>query len=362
MLHLDPPAPPRKRLAAALVLASLALALASAQTWRERQVLRRAARELAACERTCALDAVPEDTTSGLDPEHDELVDPAPILDPARAHQALLTTPLEVLCSPTDLRRTRLRDALTAGAPNLVHIWTAPCAACDAELPLLAAMFDALDDGLRQRVAFLPVDGVDSSAPAEDYRRARELDMPAAPLALVDRSINGPQLLRALARILALQGQAGPELYPTSFVLDCKSQLRWVRRGALDREETEELAALLAQLDEDGACRLTPRPPLLCKRGRHPPPPPRPGGELPPAPPADPTAASTPSVPELPPPEPPATPEPAPEPPRPPRDPAAPPAATHHPDMEHCLGSCNKPRVCFTDDTGVLCSTPPSPV
>jgi hypothetical protein len=240
----------RKRTTAALVLASCAVTVVSAVTFRERQAVQRASAELAACERAC-MGPAPDRSGAGFHV-------PARTLPAPQAIPDILAVPLEVSCDGGDVRDATLGLAAAPGVVHLVNLWQLSCPGCIREFPLLARALDRAGRGVR----FLPVDDPGIRPPASDYAVARARHgMPAPGLALIDRGLDGARLLPALGPLLA----GTPPVYPLSFVLDCDEQLRWWKVGALDEAEADALADLLVRLRDESACRPDVPPPDVCR-------------------------------------------------------------------------------------------------
>jgi hypothetical protein len=344
----------RQRITAVLVLASCAVTVVSAVTWRERQLLRRAGAQLATCERRCD-EVRPVLAPRITYPAH--FPDPAPLVGPT-----LLDVPLEVLCPAGDLRETTLDDATTPGAPHLVNLWQLSCRMCKQEFPLFERALAAGEGAPHTR--FLPIDDVALGHPASDYTTARASHgMPTPSLALVDRGPDGGLLLPALqsfARDIALPGGTDHLVYPLSFVLDCDRRLRWWKVGGVSDAEADELAALLDTLRDEPTCRPDAPPPSVCvdpRRARKPRRVVRTGETRQPD---TVDAISDPS----PPPEPtPAPPEPAPRAPAPPPTRPAQPALTGRTFTTRKLcedAGCARPKVCAAADGGLFACTQPT--
>jgi hypothetical protein len=338
----------RKRLTAALVLASCAVTVVSAVTFRERQALQRATAELAACERAC-LDAAPDPGGAGFHV-------PARVLAEPRAIPDILAVPLEVACDGGDVRDATLDLAAAPGVVHLVNLWQLSCKGCIRELPLLARALDRAGGAAR----FLPVDDPGIRPPASDYAIARARHgMPAPTLALIDRGLDGARLLPAFGPLLA----GTPSVYPLSFVLDCERKLRWWKVGALDDAEADALADLLVRLGSEAVCRPDVPQPDVCRdpararvvrrdrvkreRPLETPPLAPPEPPLPDAVPVEPDPPEPAPEPVEPPPQP--TPAPRPEPPR------------LYPSREACQAECRAERhTCQIAPRGAYqCAPPP---
>ncbi|MDC0669260.1 TlpA family protein disulfide reductase [Nannocystis radixulma] len=248
----------RKRITAALVLASCAVTIAGAVTWRERQTLRRAALELAACERTCGLDRRPAEAASFFVPAQ-TLAAPLAVPD-------VMSAPLEVLCPDGDIRETTLARAAVTGAVHLVNLWQISCPSCKREFPLLGRALERAGGAVR----FLPIDGPSIRPPDDDYHVARSKHgMPAPTLALLERGQDAqlfPALRPLVEGVPLAAGQ--PMVYPFSFVLDCDARVRWWKLGAVDDREVDVLADLLVDLRSEAACRDDAPLPTACRDSR----------------------------------------------------------------------------------------------
>lgn len=355
----------RQRITAVLILATCAVTLAGAATWRERQVLRRNAAQLIACERRCE-EVRPAVGPRVTFPAH--FPGPTQLLGPA-----ILDLPLEVLCPAGDIRETDLGSAAPVGAPHLVNLWQLSCRVCKDEFPLFARALAAGEALPHTR--FLPIDDVAIGHPADDYASATaEHGMPAPALALVDRGRDHERLLPALqryARDTALPGGDTHLVYPLSFVLDCDQRLRWWKIGGIDEPEAADLAALLDRLRDEPSCRPDASPPSVCsdpspRKHRRPlrhPDPRRPDGApstAEPPPPVPPPVAEPPP-PSADPPPPTAQPPPAP-PPLPPQPAPAPAPQPVHTTREQCeAAGCTAPNKCSPTRGGRFsCSLPSS--
>lgn len=242
----------RKRLTAALVLASCAVTLVSVVTLRSRKQLQRDTAELAACELTC-VEAPAVGAAAGF-------FVPARTLPVEQPVDDLLDAPLEVLCPEGDIRGTTLDGAAVAGAVHLVNLWQLSCPGCLREFPLLGRALERADG-----VRFLPVDDSGIRVPVGDYRTAQSRhDMPGPDLALIDRGPDGARLLPAVAPLVG----DNPVVYPFTFVLDCEKKLRWWKLGALAESEVDALSALLVHLRTDDACRADAPRPTVCRERR----------------------------------------------------------------------------------------------
>jgi hypothetical protein len=338
-----------QRITAVLILASCAVTVLSAVTWRERQTLRTRTGQLAACERKC--DRTRPDPAPHPIPAH--IPEPAPLVGPT-----ILDFPLEVVCPGDDIRDTTLGEATSAGVPHLVNLWQLSCSTCLAEFPLLHRALAA--SGTR----FLPIDIFAGGHPTLDYRTAQARHgMPTPTLELVDRDQDDGFLgsLEKFAHDIALPA-AAYRILPLSFVLDCDDRLRWWKIGGIEPAETDRLATLLGTLHAEPSCRPDPAPPSVCDGPKPPRKPRRPIRR-------DLRRADTPeSVPDVvppptaPAPEPTPAPEPAKPPPTSPPKPK-PPAASEPPSFqlkEQCLAAgCAPPKQCSASAHGLYTCKPP---
>lgn len=242
----------RKRLTAALILASCAATALSVVTLRERQQLRRSTAELDSCDRACR-EAAPTVPAAGFFVPARALPAPQPVPD-------LLGTPLEVLCPDGDIRSTTLDAATVPGAVHLANLWQLSCPGCLREFPLLARALERT-----RGVRFLPIDDPGIHVPAVDYRTAQSRHgMPPPSLSLIDRGPDGARMLPATAPWV----EGNPVVYPFTFVLDCEKKLRWWKLGALAEPEADALAALLVDLQRADSCRPDAPPATVCRERR----------------------------------------------------------------------------------------------
>ena len=341
----------RQRITAVLILASCAVTVLSAVTWRERQALRARTGKLVACARDC--DRTRPEPAPHPIPAH--FPEPAPLVGPT-----ILEFPLEVVCPGDDIRDTTLGEATSPGVPHLVNLWQLSCTTCLAEFPLLQRALAAGD------TRFLPIDILAAGHPTLDYRAAQARHgMPTPTLELVDRDQDDGLLgsLEQFAHDIALPA-AAYRILPLSFVLDCDDRLRWWKIGGLGPAEADQLATLLGTLRGEPSCRPDVAPPSVCDGPK---PPRKPRRQirrqirLADVPDSVPDVAPPPVL--DPAPEPTPAPEPAKPPPPPPPPKPKPPAASEPPAFqrkEQCLAAgCAPPKQCSPSARGLYTCKPP---